>query len=242
MSIFTYLDSLAALFNIILILDTLRTVNKYEAKKVYNIRWVYPETKWIRKVIIIGLLLCFSWVSAIGIIAFFNFNRAMIFYPFWIGISTFVYWAGYTGLKNSMLMEERFRLRKMRLEKTSKTAPNHYKKSELTFKKIRDAIIKEQLFLNPSIQLKDISILFDLNETYISKILNENENVNFNDFINSLRVKEVKRLISLEEYKDYTITAIGLEAGFNSKSSFYSAFKKFTGTTPKEFQKSVQNL
>ncbi len=49
-------------------------------------------------------------------------------------------------------------------------------------------------------------------------------------------------MLTYTEYDNYTIVAIGLEAGFNSKSSFYTAFKKFTGKTPIEFKKSVRNL
>ena len=40
-----------------------------------------------------------------------------------------------------------------------------------------------------------------------------------------------------KEYVDYTIVSIGLESGFNSKSTFYSAFKKFTNLSPTQFKK-----
>ncbi|NJN50097.1 MAG: AraC family transcriptional regulator [Polaribacter sp.] len=60
---------------------------------------------------------------------------------------------------------------------------------------------------------------------------------NFTDFINQFRVDFAKQMLGNKEFKNYTITAIGLEAGFNSKSSFYAIFKKFTNVTPLEFQK-----
>jgi len=49
-----------------------------------------------------------------------------------------------------------------------------------------------------------------------------------------------KELLIHEEYKNYTITSIGLESGFNSKSTFYATFKKHTGFTPAAYQKSFK--
>jgi AraC-like DNA-binding protein len=103
-------------------------------------------------------------------------------------------------------------------------------------------IISNRLFLNPNIKLKDISIELNLSEGYISQLINKHSNSNFNDFINKLRIEESKRILKDIDFKNYTITAIGLESGFNSKSSFYSAFKKFTHKTPTEFRNSVRNV
>ena len=60
---------------------------------------------------------------------------------------------------------------------------------------------------------------------------------NFSDYINSYRVEEAKKLLADTTFDNYTIVAVGLECGFNSKSTFYNAFKKFTGVTPTVYKK-----
>ncbi len=71
-----------------------------------------------------------------------------------------------------------------------------------------------------------------LSTSYLSKIINTNSDYNFSDFINNFRIEKAKKLLADAEYNNYTYIAIGYECGFNSKSTFYTAFKKFTGQTP----------
>ena len=59
------------------------------------------------------------------------------------------------------------------------------------------------------------------------------------DFINKYRVEEAKKKLSSRTYKQFTILAIAYEVGFNSKSAFYNAFKKFTDTTPTKFRNAL---
>jgi AraC-like DNA-binding protein len=59
--------------------------------------------------------------------------------------------------------------------------------------------------------------------------------MNFNDFINSHRVAEVKRRLEGNEAATVTIMSIAYDAGFNSKATFNRAFKKFTGGNPKDY-------
>jgi AraC-like DNA-binding protein len=68
----------------------------------------------------------------------------------------------------------------------------------------------------------------------LSLNLQKNTNYGFPDYINLLRVQKAKKYLINPKYADYTIIAIGLECGFNSKSTFYRAFTKLTGTTPTE--------
>jgi len=57
------------------------------------------------------------------------------------------------------------------------------------------------------------------------------------DFMNEHRINLAKHLLRNHAYQQYTITSIGLESGFNSRSAFYHTFKKHTGVTPSAYQK-----
>jgi len=58
-------------------------------------------------------------------------------------------------------------------------------------------------------------------------------------FFNQYRVEAAKELLLKPDLEHYSITSIGYQAGFNSKSTFYTAFKKFTNTTPGKFRKTL---
>jgi AraC-like DNA-binding protein len=96
----------------------------------------------------------------------------------------------------------------------------------------------EKIFLNPSMTLSDIAQKLDIAPCYISQVINESFQQNFRDFINKYRIEESKRLLT-QPNQHLNILGIALDAGFNSKSAFNSAFKKHTGITPKEFKKKV---
>jgi ligand-binding sensor domain-containing protein/AraC-like DNA-binding protein len=72
-------------------------------------------------------------------------------------------------------------------------------------------------------------------ELYLSNTLREGLQTNFNDFVNGYRVAEVKERLKDPQSRNFTLVAIAEDCGFNSKTSFYRIFKKFTELTPSEF-------
>lgn len=73
----------------------------------------------------------------------------------------------------------------------------------------------------------------------ITQILNEHIGKNFYTLINGYRIEEAKKMITNEQYKNYTFIAIAMDCGFNSKTTFYATFKKITGTTPTEYKNRI---
>ena len=94
---------------------------------------------------------------------------------------------------------------------------------------------EEKLYLDPLISLDRISKLLKIPSKHLSQIINEKYKSNFNDYINSLRVEKASELLINES--DKNILEIAYEVGFNSKTTFNTAFKKITGKTPSDFRK-----
>ncbi|MFA8436982.1 MAG: helix-turn-helix domain-containing protein [Marinifilaceae bacterium] len=76
---------------------------------------------------------------------------------------------------------------------------------------------------------------------HLSEIINQGHGLNFNDYINQFRVEEFKRLLQDPQFSKETLLVVEFEAGFNSKTTFNTAFKKFSGMTPSEFKRSLKD-
>jgi AraC-like DNA-binding protein len=132
------------------------------------------------------------------------------------------------------------------LENNATEPRQKYEKNVLSETKIREisqkiliCMINEKLYRNPELRLNDLAQHVGEHPNNVSQVLNDVFQKNFYDFMNLYRVEDAKALLKSPEYKNFTITAIGFEVGFNSKTAFFTAFKKFTNTTPAKFQKSI---
>jgi len=75
----------------------------------------------------------------------------------------------------------------------------------------------------------------------LSRLLGNSDDGNFYNFINRYRVREAKELLRSAAESRTSVEAIGLMAGFRSRSTFYEAFRKDTGKTPAQFRKEPLN-
>jgi AraC-like DNA-binding protein len=101
--------------------------------------------------------------------------------------------------------------------------------------KIETLIQDEKWYQNSELTLLDLAKKLGTNVSIISKTINQGFEMNFNDCINSYRIKAVKNSLADGEHKNSTLLGIAFDSGFNSKATFNRAFKKNTGKTPKEY-------
>ena len=95
---------------------------------------------------------------------------------------------------------------------------------------------EDKAYLNPELNMDLLSEATGFPKYQITEVLNMDIGMNFFSFVNSYRIEDVKKMLLAPNLK-YSIEAIGYECGFNSKSSFYTVFKKITGMTPIAFRK-----
>ena len=96
---------------------------------------------------------------------------------------------------------------------------------------------QQQPYLKSNLTLPDLARLVSTTPNYLSQVINAQLHMNFFDFINSYRIETAKNLIRNPLPHTRTILDIAMESAFNSKSAFYTAFKKQMGITPVEYKR-----
>ncbi len=209
-------------------------------KDLFKDLLTYDKLKWINQFLFLGGIVLAFWIFAI-VFNFKNYVNAQfyIYYPLRMSSSVLLYWVAYTGSFKKVLTTERKILR-IDIKNLPKTPPIETEiQNEISekFKAICIYFEETNCYLNPDYTLEQLATALEINKNTISAEISKNKVGNFNDLINSYRITKAKLLLKNTDYNEYTIDAIGFECGFNSKSTFYGAFKKVTNTTPAAFKK-----
>lgn len=105
--------------------------------------------------------------------------------------------------------------------------------------KLKQYMVEEKPFLNPSLTIQDVSATIEIPVRDLSLLINHKLEQHFYDFVNTYRIEEAMEILKDSTKSKMTILEILYEVGFNSKSSFNTAFKKHTSNTPTEYRKNL---
>jgi len=241
---FNYYRIVQEIFNIIysffLIFSAYRLIRN-AAKEKYAKTSLTPNTslKWLKTITIILFFLCVYWIVPLYYECQSEIETALeYFYILWIGLSFTIYLLGHIGLYHFGIVQEQKNIHEFSVNSKKIVIPDSASRSKsiTAFEKF---IKEEKNYLDCNLSLELTAEKLDISKSHLSRIINSELGKNFSDYVNELRVEEAKNYISNPEFSNYTLVAIGLEAGFNSKSAFNSTFKKFTGITPSEYKKTL---
>jgi len=93
---------------------------------------------------------------------------------------------------------------------------------------------QKNLYMDPDLSLRELSTAIAIRENKISETFSRYFSKNFYDYVNGYRIQKACLLL---KDSDLNILTIGMEVGFNSRSTFNSAFKRLTGQTPSQYRK-----
>lgn len=218
---------------------------KEHAEKMKR-RFSSIETKslgWLKQ-LVTGILV----VSGINLVFFVSavldlFQTPYRTVEFAVGaaMSLLIYSVGFKGLRQpAIFLQTNVNHEDLPSSKYERSGLPREKASDFVSRIIR-LMEHEKPYKKPDLTLGDLAAQVRMPANHLSQILNENLKQNFFDFVNDYRVTESKDMMSDPRFRHLTFLAIAYEAGFNSKSAFYRAFKKGAGMTPSKYLQTLHS-
>ncbi|WP_286409554.1 helix-turn-helix transcriptional regulator [Myroides marinus] len=208
------------------------TISKLNVSK--HIRLVVLRIIWI--MIFIGIV-------SIGLIVYNAIpnNDGNILYLGILGISMTLFFYYAERLKHDKVLISQGGVVVQQVVEESEPEVVKYEKSKFTEEfaneykeKIEKVILKDQLYLKPTCSLEAVEKLAKIQKHHLSQFFSSEYGKHFNAYINELRVEYAKKLL-IERNYEVSVSELGEECGFNSRTSFFRAFKKYVGVSPSEY-------
>ncbi len=224
-------DTGSYFYNIILIFWSRKLVRKSTLISIEKKRWLLRLN-----LLVIGVYMVWFIYMLEDIFTGTGYATPVL----WALLSFLFWWVLYYGVFKLQIVSQK--------DKIHHTLSNHSKENRPTVKtkptgsskhiiKLKALLEEETIYKNPLLGRQDLAQALGISESHLSNIVNQEFGKNINQVISEYRVDFSKKLLLNPEFDIYAIEAIGMEAGFNSKSVFYQTFKNYTGMTPGAYRK-----
>ncbi len=152
-----------------------------------------------------------------------------------------IYWVSYHGVEQRNVLS--VLAKKNEYDPVQNQSPEHSGPSAVPMddlkelmKQIDRFMVSSESFVQTELSVVDLAKTLKVHPKRISTAINTVDNQNFNSYVNQFRIRKAETLLKNKDEGNLSIEGIGQEVGFHSKSAFYSAFKKETGTTPTKYK------
>lgn len=157
-------------------------------------------------------------------------------------IAVLIYSVGYRGLKQPEIFMPSDTLPQPQPQQQQQASAKYQKSglrddsAEDIKQKLLDTMLEEKPYLDSELTLVKLSEVTGISVHNLSEVINSRLKQSYFDFINSYRVEEFKMRLLDPANSSFSLIGIAYDSGFNSKTTFYKIFKKFTNMTPSEFK------
>lgn len=232
-------ESIGLLICVVLLGLTIRKLNRYQKFLMNNYSSLSGKSLlWLRNLIIATLIIVIFWLLS-HFQFLMGYDNEGTYSIVSLGMVLFLFWMGYFVILQFPLFQT---VPYSEMESRTETPKQLSPKTVEYHKKLVRFMEEEYLYTDPELNLPYLAKKLQISSGYLSQIINERENKSFFQFVNQYRVEAAKAKLISTAYDQYSIMGIALESGFNSKSTFNSLFKKFTGQTPTAYKKSFQTF
>ncbi len=183
--------------------------------------------KWLISLLIIQGIFLILWIffMTMNALLYRLMSTSLDYHIIWVAIALFSIWGVYQMLFNRELV---FPVRK------------EYRLSGEQMGNLRQKLTsymeESKPYLDSGLTLTSLAKQVELKEKELSELINVGFSTNFYNYINRYRIDEVKEFLKDPNKQHLTNFGMAQEAGFSSKSTFFSLFKKWVGMTPGAFK------
>lgn len=249
-------DTLKFLYSFACLVAMVGVLRRHRARLFANFSSLEGiQLGWLRVVVIGGIAL---WILALGLyvggIKVGAAPQSPIEDPgdyVVVAVAVFVYLVGYLGLRQREIFDPTPVVREpvaTAPAPAGATPPSAYARSGLDEQSARAYALRLQGIMESAkpyrrcdLTLADLAKMLSLSPHNLSEVINTQLGTTFYEFVNGYRVREVRRRLEDPGTAHLTILSLGLDAGFNSKSSFNAVFKQLTGKTPSQYRATLRD-
>ncbi|MEM1358185.1 MAG: helix-turn-helix transcriptional regulator, partial [Bacteroidota bacterium] len=184
---------------------------------------------WYFTVIVVVVVIDFALFFDASFKTFYWFFTRFYYYPLFIGVAGLTYWLGLA----SFHQRTRPRIRQ------SKANPAKQAALQDLAGRLTAHMQQAKAYQDPELSLAVLAEQLQVKPYLVSQCLKEVLNTKFSDYVNQLRIAELKRQLQDPGKAHYTLLSLAYDAGFNSKASFQRAVKKYEGLSPSQLKEKV---
>jgi len=214
-------------------------LENYSNKSAFNYKWLY------QLLILLSIIFCFSFfkqaykfygtnVEVLNILRVI-LSLALLGFLTWIVLKSMYYPDLFRNINSEHTLAKK-------ILKEDNITNKSEKDSRKDINRLLEFMEREEPYLDATLTLQKLADKIKTPNRDVSILINHNLNQHFFDFINQFRIKKAQNILLNTEKSQLTIQQIMYDVGFNSKSSFYTAFKKQTGVTPSEYKKNGNSI
>ncbi|MBT1710997.1 AraC family transcriptional regulator [Fulvivirgaceae bacterium PWU5] len=184
-----------------------------------------PLLRWITTLLVCSCVLGVSWTVTVASFYVVASPPDALYYPLELGLVLFSYWIVLHGYHQVKVLPGK----QQAIQPTADDAHARH------FARLREAMEVEKYYLDPALSLSRVSASTGIPVKTISAVLNQHRNMGFADFVNMYRVREVSERMLDPANRQFTLSSLALDSGFNSQATFQRVFKNVTGLSPRAY-------
>lgn len=194
------------------------------------------DTNWVKSIWVV-LFILIMYGSILELIRWLTNIRMPLTY-LWVLVTLFTYWLVFKGFYKFKLSNELYDIKiQLAISQKANAKNTSNKRLDNYVDMLHELMENQKMYQDPDISRDKVAEKLGISSGYLSNLISKTPYLNFSELINHYRVEDAKYMILNTDFEKYSLLAIGLEAGFKSKTTYYNAFKKELKMTPNQFKK-----